>query len=265
MTEAVAGATATQLRALGANVVLAPVADVTRGGSPDPLDGRTFGRDPATVAEHVAATVRGYVQADVATAVKHFPGLGSTTTDSHVAMPTASASLEEWLEIDVAPFVAAITADTPIVVIGHVRFPALDPSATPATVSVEIITGELRGCLGFPGVIMTDALEMGAVGSIGSQGEAAVGALSAGVDMILLTSDFVGAREAIVSAVNEGILSEDRVDASARRVLDLKERLGILDATAIPPAPGITDFEMESTEELAASVAAACAEAGIDC
>jgi len=265
LTESVASATAEQLNSMGVNVVLGPVADVAREDHTGVLDTRSFSIDAETVTDHVGATVRGTQNSDIGAAVKHFPGMGDATTDPHAAMPVVSTTWADWIESHAPPFAEAVAAGAAIILVGHGRFPELDSTSTPSTVSAAIVGGELRGCLGFEGVVMTDAFEMGAVGSIGTQGDAALGALLAGADVILAPSDLAAAHAAIMAAVADGRLTEARIDISVQRVLTLKEHLGILDASAIPAPPGIGEDATAAYRELAASVTEACKAAGIDC
>ncbi len=263
--EEVALATAQQLQSLGINVILAPVADLAQSDGDGPLDERSFGSNPELVAESVAATVRGFEQAGVASAPKHFPGLGSALVDSHVGMPSLSLGIDEWEDAHALPFAAAIHAGARIVLVGHARVPALDPTGTPSTVSQAIVADELGSCLGFDGVVMTDALDMGAVGSIGSQGEAAVGALAAGAHVILAPRDFDEVVDAVTNAVERGEVPMERLDAAVAAVLMLKLDLGIVDPAAIEVTGGRTTVGQPHHVQLLDRVLAACAAAGVTC
>lgn len=222
-----ASATATALSAQGINIVLAPVADLTDGNA-GVIGNRSFGADPATTAEMVVASVEGLQGAGVAAAVKHWPGHGATTLDSHVVLPTIDIDRLTWEQRERVPFAAAVEADVAIVMVGHLALPGLDPSGEPATVSAVLIDELLRSDLGFDGVVMTDALDMGAVRDQ-DRAELVIQSIEAGVDILLAPPDVAVAHAAIVEAVESGRLSEERLDASVARILRLKESLDLLD------------------------------------
>ncbi len=221
-----AAVTAEQLSALGVNVVLAPVADVT-----DNVEGvigdRSYGGDPRVVAEMVVAAIEGLQSNDVAAAAKHWPGHGSTSTDSHQQLAVLDLDSATWAGRERIPFEAAVDAGVDIVMVGHLALPALDPSGDPATVSPILLDQLLRDDLGFDGVVMTDALDMGAVGSF-DPGELAVRSILAGADVLLVPTDLAAAAAAISTAIEQGRLTMDRLDESVHRILTLKGRLGLL-------------------------------------
>ncbi len=216
------------LRLQGINLVLAPVADTTDSLT-NVIGSRSYGADPVLVADMVVAAIEGYRTAGVAMAVKHWPGHGSTEVDSHRSLPTIDRSLEEWSAQDRVPFVAAVAAGIDVVMVGHLAFPALDPTGAPATLSGPIVAGQLRDGLGFDGVVMTDALDMGAVSSVGPGDQAVLG-LAAGVDILLAPSDLAAARDGIIEALADGRLRESQLDAAVLRILRLKVRLGLVAA-----------------------------------
>ncbi|MEV0380108.1 glycoside hydrolase family 3 N-terminal domain-containing protein [Nonomuraea sp. NPDC050643] len=199
----------------------APSADVNADPANPVIGVRSFGPDPGLVARHTVAYVNGVQGAGVAACAKHFPGHGDTVTDSHLALPTVHASREVLIERDLPPFRAAIGAGVRSIMSGHLLVPALDPSG-PATLSRTVMTELLRGELGFDGMLVTDAIEMRAVAAMYGPGEIAVRALSAGVDAIcvgLSTEDSLREiRDAIVAAVREGTLPEERLAEAATRV-----------------------------------------------
>lgn len=221
-----ASATATALSEQGINIVLAPVADLTDGNA-GVIGNRSFGADPTITAEMVVASVEGLQDSGVAAAVKHWPGHGDTTLDSHVVLPTIDIDRLTWERRERVPFAAAIEADVAIVMVGHLALPGLDPSGQPATVSVVLIEQLLRAELGFDGLVMTDALDMGAVRDQ-DRAELVVQSIEAGVDILLAPPDVAVAHAAIVDAVRSGRLSEERLDASVARILRLKDELGLL-------------------------------------
>ncbi|MGW4420766.1 glycoside hydrolase family 3 protein [Streptosporangium sp. NPDC004631] len=204
----------------------APVVDVNANPANPVIGVRSFGPDPGLVARHGAAWISGLQSAGVAACAKHFPGHGDTVTDSHHALPTVHASAGLLRERDLPPFRAAVEAGVRAVMCGHLLVPALDPVA-PATLSRRILTGLLREELGFGGVLVTDAIEMGAVAALYPPGEIAVRALAAGADAICVSRSSPGGesvhalRDAIVEAVHDGSLSEERLAEAAARVLAL--------------------------------------------
>ncbi len=213
------------LRLQGINLVLAPVADTTDSLT-NVIGSRAYGSDPVLVSDMVVAAIEGYQAAGVAMAVKHWPGHGSTEVDSHRALPIIERSIDDWLSQDRVPFVAAVDGGVDVVMVGHLAFPALDPTGDPATLSAPIVAEQLRVGLGYDGVVMTDALDMGAVSPV-SPGDQTVRALAAGVDIFLAPADLAAARDGIVAALADGRLSEAQLDAAVLRVLRLKLRLGL--------------------------------------
>ena len=219
--------TGQQVQQQGINVVLAPVADVVEAASPSFIGNRSYGEDPEAVATMVSAAVTGLQQSGVAAAVKHWPGHGATSVDSHSSLPTLDVDRETWEGRERVPFAAAVEQDVSIVLVGHLAMPKFDPSAQPATISPILVDDLLRNGLGFDGVVMSDALNMGAVGDI-PNGELEVGSILAGVDIVLIPPSLSDAYAALTAAVADGRISEQRLDASVARVLRLKENLGLL-------------------------------------
>lgn len=222
-----ASVTGTALHAQGINVVLAPVADLTDSNA-GVIGDRSYGADPEVTARMVEASVEGLQGAGVAAAVKHWPGHGATDLDSHSVLPTIDVDRLTWERRERVPFAAAVEAGVSIVMVGHLALPGLDPSGEPATVSPRLIDDLLRSELGFDGVVMTDALDMGAVRDE-DRGELAVQSIEAGVDVLLAPPDVAVAHAALMEAVASGRISEDRLDTSVARVLRLKSELGLLD------------------------------------
>ncbi len=222
--------TGQQLQRQGINVVLAPVADVLEPDEPGFIGDRSYGDDPRLVADMVKASIGGLQRSGVAAAVKHWPGHGATSTDSHRSLPNLDVDRELWERRERVPFDAAIAEEVAIVVVGHLAVPGLDQSGEPATVSSVLIDQLLRDELGFDGVVMTDALNMGAVDQFDA-GRIAVDAVLAGADILLVPPDLAAAYDALNQAVIDGELTADTLDRAVARVLTLKYKLGLLPAT----------------------------------
>ncbi|WP_327585626.1 glycoside hydrolase family 3 protein [Nonomuraea sp. NBC_00507] len=224
LTERVGRQIGRMLAEVGITLNYAPSADVNANPANPVIGVRSFGPDPGLVARHTVAYVNGVQRAGVAACAKHFPGHGDTVADSHLALPTVHASREVLAERDLPPFQAAIGAGVQSIMTGHLLVPALDP-ALPATLSHTVLTELLRGELGFDGMVVTDAIEMQAVAAMFAPGEIAVRALAAGADAIcvgLCTEESLHEiRDAIVAAVREGNLPEERLAEAAARVLAL--------------------------------------------
>ncbi len=215
------------LRDLGFNWDFAPVLDVNNNSRNPVIGDRAYGSDPALVAAMGAAAVRGFQEdAGILACGKHFPGHGDTDTDSHHALPRIGHDRVRLEAVEMVPFRAAIEAGLAAVMTSHILFPALDP-ALPATLSPAILTGLLRGELGFEGLIITDDLEMKGVADGWGAAEAAVLAVAAGADVLLCCHTEETQREiqqALVQAVATGRLSEARVDESVARIAAAKGR-----------------------------------------
>jgi len=216
-----------ELAALGINQNYAPDADVNVNPANPVIGVRSFGSDPESVAELVAAQVKGYQGAGVAATAKHFPGHGDTSTDSHTGLPVIAHTREQWEELDAPPFRAAIRARIDSVMTAHIVVPALDPSEDPATLSRPILTGILREELGYDGVVVTDSLGMEGVRTKYGDDRVPVLALLAGVDQLLNPPNLSVAWNAVLEAVRGGEVSEARVDESILRILRLKTKLGL--------------------------------------
>ncbi|MEU1008455.1 glycoside hydrolase family 3 protein [Streptomyces sp. NPDC005890] len=225
-----------ELRAMGINQDYSPDADVNVNPANPVIGVRSFGADPDAVAELVAAEVRGYQAAGVAATAKHFPGHGDTAVDSHYGFPVITHSRELWEELDAVPFRAAIRAGIDSVMTAHIQFPALDGSGDPATLSRPILTGILRGELGYDGVVITDSLGMQGVRTKYGDDRVPVLALKAGVDQLLNPPSLEVAWNAVLKAVREGELTEARLDESILRILRLKARRGLFDDPWADPA-----------------------------
>ncbi|MFI7503522.1 glycoside hydrolase family 3 protein [Streptomyces sp. NPDC049687] len=224
-----------ELRAMGVRQDYSPVADVNVNPANPVIGVRSFGADPEAVAALVAEEVRGYQAAGVAATAKHFPGHGDTAVDSHTGFPVITHSREVWEALDAVPFRAAIAAGIDSIMTGHLLVPALDASGDPATLSRPILTGILREHLGYDGVVVTDALGMAGVRAKYGDDRVPVLALAAGVDQLLDPPDLAVAWNAVLGAVRDGELGEERLDTSVLRILRLKEKLGLLDEPYVDP------------------------------
>ncbi|WP_297080923.1 glycoside hydrolase family 3 N-terminal domain-containing protein [uncultured Demequina sp.] len=220
---------AVDMSELGFTMDFAPVADVTIGLDDPIIRARSAGSDPDAVAATVDAAVAGFVDAGVTPVIKHFPGHGSVTTDSHQALPVQSATVAELAARDLVPFASAIEAGAPAIMMGHIA--VAEWGVGPATLEPAAYA-HLREEMGFDGVIVTDALNMGAVQSGRAAGSAAVEALVAGADVLLMSPDPAAARAAIVEAVRAGDVSRDRLDEAAARVILLSRWTAGIERTA---------------------------------
>jgi uncharacterized protein YbbC (DUF1343 family)/beta-glucosidase-like glycosyl hydrolase len=218
--------TAREGRALGIHWALAPVADVNNNPANPVINIRSYGEDPELVARLGAAYIEGARAGGMLSTAKHFPGHGDTDTDSHRDLPVLDVDRARLGAVELVPFRRAIEAGVDSIMLGHIAVPALDPSGSPATLSPALGGELLRDELGFGGLIVTDALEMAGLRPAWT-GEAAVRAIQAGSDVLLLPGDSRVAIQSVVRAVGEGQLSQARIDASVRRLLEVKARLGL--------------------------------------
>ncbi|MER6626921.1 glycoside hydrolase family 3 protein [Streptomyces sp. NPDC000987] len=218
-----------ELRAMGIRQDYSPVADVNVNPANPVIGVRSLGADPDAVAGLVAAEVGGYQASSVAATAKHFPGHGDTAVDSHYGFPVITHSREVWGKLDAVPFRAAIRAGIDSIMTAHIQFPALDDSGDPATLSHPIVTGILRGELGYDGVVVTDSLGMEGVRTKYGDDRVPVLALKAGVDQLLNPPSLDVAWHAVLDAVRAGELTEARLDESVLRILRLKAKLRLFD------------------------------------
>ncbi|MDA0567262.1 glycoside hydrolase family 3 protein [Streptomonospora sp. S1-112] len=227
---ALARVTAEELAALGINLDYAPDADVNSDPANPVIGIRSFGSDPDLVADLAAAEAEAFADAGVVPVVKHFPGHGDTAADSHTGLPVVDKTRREWEREDLPPFRRAVEADVDAVMTAHLVLPALDDSGEPATLSPRVVRDVLRGELGYDGMVTTDALNMEGVRQTHDDGEVAVRAVLAGVDQLLMPPDPQAAVDALRAAVEDGRISQDRLDASVRRILKVKAERGLFDA-----------------------------------
>ena len=240
--------TALEGRAVGIHLAFAPVADVNNNPDNPIINTRSFGGDPHAVARLVSATIRGIRDNGMFATAKHFPGHGDTETDSHLSLPTITAGWNRFDTLELVPFRAAIGAGVDAVMSAHIALPALDSGQLrPGTLSPRILTGILRDSLHFSGVIATDALQMGAIVKAVGADEAPVLAFLAGSDLLLMPADVGRAIEAMVHAVESGRIPPERIDQSVRKILTMKERLGLfqrreVDLNRVSAVVGRADF-----------------------
>lgn len=249
-------ATAREARALGINWLYAPVADVNNNPDNPVINTRSYGEDPATVAAFVSAFIAGAQHAGALATAKHFPGHGDTATDSHIGLPVVDATRERLERIELAPFRAAIASGVGSIMSAHIALPQIEPEPAPpvrklderereaaeflsqtesgaarvtmpATLSRKVLTDLLREDLKFQGLVTTDAMSMAGVAARFEPGAAAVLAVKAGADLILKSPDPTAAIAAISDAVERGEISRERIDASVKRILEAKARLGL--------------------------------------
>jgi beta-N-acetylhexosaminidase len=220
--------TALEARAVGVPWIFAPDADVNSNPDNPIINTRSFGEDPARVSEFVAAFVRGVEENGGLSTAKHFPGHGDTSTDSHLDLPTVTSDRAHLDRVELAPFRAAIAAGASSIMTGHLAVPALEPDPDlPATMSPRISTDLLRGQMGFDGLVVTDALDMGGVTVRYPPGEVAVRSLLAGADVLLVPPVLDAALEAVRDAVASGRIPMSRLDEAVTRVLRAKAKLGL--------------------------------------
>lgn len=215
------------LRFYGFNLDFAPVADVDSNPANPVIGRRAYSTDAQQTAQMVAVAVEGFHEAGMLCTVKHFPGHGDTGQDSHYGTATSYKTWEEMKAMEMLPFKAGIAAGADVVMTAHITTPNATTDGLPASLSYTMITERLRGELGFQGVIVTDALEMNAIKNHFTPAESAVAALRAGVDVLLMPSDLRAAFDGVVQAVEDGTLSEERLNESVRRILTLKQKAGL--------------------------------------
>ncbi len=213
----------TYLKEYGINYNLAPVADILSNPANMVIGDRSFGSDPQMVAQMVTKMMKGLQEKAIVTCVKHFPGHGDTSKDTHVGSVISEKTWEEMLSCELVPFKAAIAQRADSIMVGHISTPNVTSDGLPNSLSYEMITTRLREELGFQGVVITDALNMGAITQNYSAGDAAQKAFLAGADILLMPQNFTEAYHAILQSVETGTISEARLNESVLRILKLKE------------------------------------------
>ncbi len=254
--------TAIEARAVGVHMVYAPVVDVNNNPANPIINTRSYGEDPALVSRLAAAHIRGLQEHGLLATAKHFPGHGDTGVDSHIDLPVITVDKERADAVELVPYRAAIEAGVAAVMSAHIAFPALTGDSVPATLSPRLLTGLLREDLGFRGLVVTDALDMGGIVRRYGNGEAAVRALQAGADVLLMPPDIGAAVDAVERAVGRGDLTVERIDRSVRKVLAAKAALGLhrertVDLDRIPEVVGGRAHAALAEEIAARSITAA--------
>lgn len=246
VTEKVSGVLATEMQALGINWTYAPVVDVTYNSDNPTVGTRSFGRDPERIATHAVAAMRGFQSAGVAACAKHFPGLGDTAIDTHLALPSLSTSLEQLQTVDLIPYRALIAEGLATIMTTHTIFTALDPEQ-PATHSRIIVQQLIREQLGFDGVVTTDCMEMKAIDDNYTVAESVVLAANAGIDVILFShtpQKQAAAYEHLLGAAKAGTVPFDTIDAANARIAALKARFPAIET------PNLTMIHTEAHQEI---------------
>lgn len=210
---------------LGFNVDFAPVADVLTNEANTVIDERSFGTDSAVVAQMVTSELKGLSDAGIYGTAKHFPGHGATAEDSHEGAAVSERTLEELTATELVPFQSAINEGVNFVMVGHIAAPNVTGDNTPASLSEKMITDVLRTQMGYRGIVITDAMNMGAITESYSADEAAVKAVQAGADMILMPEDYETAYNGLLAAVNDGTISEERINESVTRIVKVKQQM----------------------------------------
>ena len=226
--EEIGGELAAALRSVGFIVDFAPVADIVTNPNNTEIGSRSFSSDPAVASEMVRAMVRGLQNSGCGACLKHFPGMGSTEADSHYGTSVSPRTLDELRQSELLPFAAGIDEGVGMVMVSHMSLPNALGDDTPCDLSPEIVTGLLREELGFNGVVITDSHAMASISARYGAGEAALLAIQAGCDIVLMPADLDAAVTALLHAVNNGELTEARIDESVARILTLKYHCGLL-------------------------------------
>lgn len=267
--ERMGAATAQEAIAIGLNWVLAPVVDVNNNVDNPVINVRAFGETPTIVSQLAQAFIRGAQQFPVLTTAKHFPGHGDTAVDSHLQLPVIAHDRDRLARVELPPFQAAISAGVDSIMTAHLQVPAWD-AERPATLSPAILTTLLRQNLGFHGLIVTDALMMGAIARHYGPYEAAVLALEAGADVLLMPTDLEGSIQAVCEAVRTGRLSPQRIQASVERIFRAKQKvaaqLTILPESChawehVPPPVQLGAIAQPQTRQLAEEITRASMQA----
>lgn len=217
----------TYLHELGFNVDFAPVADVLTNPENTSIGNRSFGTDSQVAAEMTVSILQGLSSQGVYGVVKHFPGLGGVKEDTHESEAVSEKSLEEIKAQELVPFQSAVEAGASFIMAGHISLPNIIGDNTPASLSQMMITNVLREQMGYNGIVITDAMNMGAITGSYNSDQAAVMAVNAGVDMILMPADYETAYNGLLEAVNNGTITEERINESVIRIVKVKLSMGV--------------------------------------
>lgn len=217
-----------QLKKLGFNMNLAPVADVLTNESNTEVGDRSFGSDAGDVSDIISTLVKSMQKQQISAVLKHFPGSGDTWGNTHMGSAEAEQTIQTLRKVDFKPFEAGIDADADAVMVSHLMLSNVTDEKEPSTLSKRVVTDILRNELDFNGVVMTDAMNMKAITDNYSAGEAAVKALQAGVDVILMPENLSEAYQAVLKAVDDGDIKESRIDKSVERIIYTKLKRGVI-------------------------------------
>jgi beta-N-acetylhexosaminidase len=251
-------ATAREARSLGVNWVLAPDADVNNNPDNPIINVRSFGEDPQAVAADVAAFIEGAhadSQSYVLVSAKHFPGHGDTAEDSHIQLAKLDEPKDRMESVELVPFRAAIAHGVDSIMTAHMTVPAFETEPIPATVSRNVLTGLLHEELGFKGIVVTDGMDMAGLAALYSPGEAAVRAIEAGADVLLMPSNPEACIHALLAAVASGRISAARIDQSAIKVMAAKQKLGLFRSKLVNLDAIADDLEEPRLDQIAQTVA----------
>ena len=246
-------AMADQFRRVGVHINYAPTVDVNNNPNNPVIGQRSFGDNPQKVAKYGAALIRGMQDGGVWTSAKHFPGHGDTDVDSHKALPTLPFDRARLDAMELYPFQEAINQDVWMVMVGHLNVPALDPTGMPSSLSYPIITKLLKEEMGFKGIVITDALGMKGVSTYMPAELVPLASFKAGSDVLLMPAQsWHRSIKNVIKAVKKGEISRERLDESVRKVLKMKEQLGLLDGTPFIDPKNIYE-DTETKEEITVS------------
>ncbi|MBO5995102.1 MAG: glycoside hydrolase family 3 protein, partial [Firmicutes bacterium] len=209
------------LKKYGFNLDFAPVADCFTNPANQVIGDRSFGSDPKNVAKMVRACIKGFHSKGIMTSIKHFPGHGDTSSDTHTGTVITYSSWDELKARELVPFIKNFEK-TDMIMVSHIVCKGVRDDIAPATLSKTMITEKLRGELGYDGVVITDAMEMGAIANVYTPADSTVRAIKAGCDIILCPADFNAAKQGILDAIEAGEITEERIDESVLRILRLK-------------------------------------------
>jgi Beta-glucosidase-related glycosidases len=218
----------TQLNSLGFNLDFAPVADINSNPNNPVIGNRSFGDTPEIVSKMIPEVIKGLQSSNVSACLKHFPGHGDTSDDTHDGRVTLDVERERLDSLELIPFSAGIKSDVDFVMVSHISLPKITNDDMPATFSKEIVTDILRSDLNFEKIIITDALDMQAITSYYSSEETAVNCINAGIDIILMPEQLDEAFAAIEKAINDKTINESVIDKSLRRIIKVKLERNII-------------------------------------
>lgn len=248
-------AMAVELRAVGLNMNLAPVADLNTHTDNPIIGRRSFGTEAELVAPILTNFIRGLQDNGVVATVKHFPGHGDTAVDSHLELPMVAHERGRLEAVELQPFIAAFEAGADVAMVAHIWLTAFDPQPLPASLSERIVSGLLRDELGYDGIVMTDALDMDAIDTAYSASDASIRAILAGNDLIAIGAH-VGTNRIrsvigdVAQAVRQGWIAESRIDASVLRILSVKQKYGVLNWQALDPETVASRLNLAAHDEL---------------